>query len=62
MKSLRYVVDCYSRELHLMTQNVPSSLISYECIIIRKINKASGVLHWVQNHFHNNPRKLTGNN
>lgn len=62
MKRLYFVVACDSRELHLMTQEVPSSLTSYEYAIIMKINKACGVLHWVKNHFCNNPRNLAGNN
>lgn len=62
MKRLYYVVACDSNELRLMTQKVLSGLSSYEYAIIMKINEASDVLHWVQNHFCKNPRNLAGNN
>lgn len=56
------MVACDSNELRLMTREVLSGLSSYEYAIIMKINEASDVLHWVQNHFCKNPRNLAGNN
>ena len=55
------MVACDGKELHLMTQEVPSRLTSYECTIM-KVNKASSVLHRVQNNFCSNPRNLARNN